>query len=49
MNLIAQQTLVNWIGVVAELFDRFPINGSAEKLSRNLTIIDFRARSETDQ
>ena len=38
MNLIAQQTLMNWIGMVAVLFDRFPINGSAEKLSGNLTI-----------
>ena len=35
MKLIAQQILMNWIGVVAVLFDRFPINGNAEKLSGN--------------
>ena len=38
MSLIAQQTLMNWIGMVAVLFDCFPIYGSAEKLSGNLTI-----------
>ena len=31
MNLIAQQILMNWIGMVAALFDRFSIYGSAEK------------------
>ena len=38
MNLIAQQIFMNWIGMVAVLFDRFPINGSAEKLSGNPTV-----------
>ena len=38
MNLIAQQILMNWIGMVAVLFNRFPINGSAEKLSGNPTV-----------
>ena len=38
MNLTAQQILMNWIGMVAVLFDRFPINGSAEKLSGNPAI-----------
>ena len=33
MKLIAQQILMNWIGIVAVLFDLFPINGNAEKLS----------------
>ena len=35
MKLIAQQILMNWIEIVAVLFDRFPINGNAEKLSGN--------------
>ena len=35
MNLFAQHILMNWIGMVAVLFDSFPINGSAEKLSGN--------------
>ena len=38
MNLLAQHILMNWIGMVAVLFDRFPINGSAEKLSGNPTV-----------
>ena len=38
MNLTAQQILMNRIGMVAVLFDRFPINGSAEKLSGNPAI-----------
>ena len=38
MNLIAQLILMNWIGIMAVLFDRFPINGSAEKLRGNPTI-----------
>ena len=38
MNLLAQHILMNWIGMVAVLFDRFPINGSAEKLSENPTV-----------
>ena len=38
MNLIAQQILMNWIGMMSVLFDRFPINGSAEKLSGNPTV-----------
>ena len=38
MNLIAQQILMNWIGMVAVLFDRFPINGRAEKLNGNPTV-----------
>ena len=38
MNLLAQHILINWIGMVAVLFDRFPINGSAEKLSENPTV-----------
>ena len=35
MKLIVQQILMNWIGIVAVLFDRFPINGNTEKLSGN--------------
>ena len=35
MKLIAQQILMNWIGIVAVLFDLFAINGNAEKLSGN--------------
>ena len=35
MKLIAQQILMNWIGIVAVLFDLFPINGNAEKLCGN--------------
>ena len=35
MKLIAQQILMNWIGIVAVLFDLLPINGNAEKLSGN--------------
>ena len=38
MNLFAQHSLMNWIGMVAVLFDRFPINGSAKKLSGNPTV-----------
>ena len=38
MNLFAQHNLMNWIGMVAVLFDRLPINGSAEKLSGNPTV-----------
>ena len=38
MNLLAQHILMNWIGMGAVLFDRFPINGSAEKLSGNPTV-----------
>ena len=38
MNLIAQQILMNWIGMVTVLFDRLPINESAEKLSGNPTV-----------
>ena len=37
MNLIEQQILMNWIGIMAMLFERFPINGSAEKLRGNPT------------
>ena len=37
-ELITQQILMNWIGIVAVLFDRFPINGNAEKLSGNPTV-----------
>ena len=33
MNLIAQQILMHWM-----LFDRFPNNGSVEKLSGNPTV-----------
>ena len=39
MNLITQQILMNWIRMVAVLFDRFPINGSTEKLRGNPTIV----------
>ena len=35
MKLIAQQILMNWIGIVAVLFDLFQINRNAEKLSGN--------------
>ena len=35
IKLIAQQVLMNWIGIVAALFDLFAINGNAEKLSGN--------------
>ena len=35
MKLIAQQILMPWIGIMAVLFDLFPINGNAEKLSGN--------------
>ena len=38
MNLVVQHILMNWIGMVAVLFHRFSINGSAEKLSENPTI-----------
>ena len=38
MNLITQRILMNWIGMVAVLFYRFPINGSAEKLCGNPTV-----------
>ena len=38
MNLIAQQILMNWIGMVPTVFDRFAICGSAEKLCGNPTI-----------
>ena len=38
MNLIAQQILMNWIGMVAVLFNRFPHNGSAGKISGNPTV-----------
>ena len=38
MNSLAQHILMNWIGILAVLFDRFPINGSAEKLSENPTV-----------
>ena len=38
MNLLAQHILMNWIEIVAVLFDRFPNNGSAEKLSGNSTV-----------
>ena len=38
MNLLAQHILMNWIEMVAVLFDRFPINGSAQKLSENPTV-----------
>ena len=38
MYLIAQQILINWIGMVAVLFDCFPINGSSEKLCGNPTV-----------
>ena len=35
MKLIAQQIFMNWIGIVAVLFDLFPINENTEKLSGN--------------
>ena len=38
MKLIAQQILMNWIGMMALLFDSFPNNGSAGKLSGNPTV-----------
>ena len=38
MNLIAQQILMNWIRMMALLFDRFPNNESAGNLSGNPTV-----------
>ena len=38
MSLLAQHILMNWIGMVAVLFDSLPINGSAEKLNGNPTV-----------
>ena len=38
MNLIVQRILIIYIGMVAVLFHRFPINGSAEKLCGNPTV-----------